>query len=79
MQVSVFYLPSIGSRDEIEAGMAGAREDLYQKMLAELKEQAQQLRRDGLSMRAIENQLGIARSTVSSWVREIELSDRQRA
>jgi len=30
-------------------------------------------------MRAIENQLGIARSTVSSWVREIELSDRQRA
>ncbi len=30
-------------------------------------------------MRAIENQLGIARSTVSLWVREIELSDRQRA
>ncbi|MHB8574037.1 MAG: LLM class flavin-dependent oxidoreductase [Dehalococcoidia bacterium] len=41
MQVSVFYLPSIGSRDEIERGMAGMREDLYQQMLAELKQQAQ--------------------------------------
>ena len=41
MQVSVFYLPSIGSRAEIEQGMAGLRGDLYQKMLNELKEQAQ--------------------------------------
>jgi alkanesulfonate monooxygenase SsuD/methylene tetrahydromethanopterin reductase-like flavin-dependent oxidoreductase (luciferase family) len=41
MQVSVFYLPSIGSREEIEQGMAGLREDLYQRMLNELKEQAQ--------------------------------------
>lgn len=41
MQVSVFYLPSIGSRAEIEKGMAGLRGDLYQSMLAELKEQAQ--------------------------------------
>ena len=41
MQVSVFYLPSIGSRDEIEKGMAGLREDLYQRMLHELREQAQ--------------------------------------
>ncbi len=41
MQVSVFYLPSIGSRSEIERGMAGLRGDLYQRMLAELKEQAQ--------------------------------------
>jgi alkanesulfonate monooxygenase SsuD/methylene tetrahydromethanopterin reductase-like flavin-dependent oxidoreductase (luciferase family) len=41
MQVSVFYLPSIGSRAEIERGMAGLRGDLYQRMLAELKEQAQ--------------------------------------
>ncbi len=41
MQTSVFYLPSIGSRAEIEKGMAGLREDLYQQMLAELKEQAQ--------------------------------------
>ena len=41
MQVSIFYLPSIGSRAEIEQGMAGLRGDLYQRMLAELKEQAQ--------------------------------------
>jgi alkanesulfonate monooxygenase SsuD/methylene tetrahydromethanopterin reductase-like flavin-dependent oxidoreductase (luciferase family) len=41
MQVSVFYLPSIGSREEIERGMAGLREDLYQRMLAELREQSQ--------------------------------------
>ena len=41
MQVSVFYLPSIGSRDEIERGMAGLREDLYQRMLEELRQQAQ--------------------------------------
>lgn len=41
MQTSVFYLPSIGSRAEIEQGMAGLRGDLYQRMLAELKEQAQ--------------------------------------
>ena len=41
MQVSVFYLPSIGSRSEIEQGMAGLRRDLYQRMLFELREQAQ--------------------------------------
>jgi alkanesulfonate monooxygenase SsuD/methylene tetrahydromethanopterin reductase-like flavin-dependent oxidoreductase (luciferase family) len=40
MEVSLFYLPSIGSRDEIEKGMAGLRGDLYQQMLAELSEQA---------------------------------------
>ena len=43
------------------------------------KIRAQQLRREGLSVRAIERRLGIARSTVSLWVREIELSDRQQA
>ncbi|MCH8207305.1 MAG: Gfo/Idh/MocA family oxidoreductase [Chloroflexi bacterium] len=37
MQVSVFYLPSIGSRSEIEQGMAGLRGDLYQRMLDELR------------------------------------------
>ncbi|MDZ4279041.1 MAG: LLM class flavin-dependent oxidoreductase [Dehalococcoidia bacterium] len=41
MQVSVFYLPSIGSRAEVEKGMAGLRTDLYQQMLTELKGQAQ--------------------------------------
>ena len=41
MKVSLFYLPSIGSRGDIERGRAGLRGDLYQRMLAELAEQAQ--------------------------------------
>lgn len=40
-KTSLFFLPSIGSRAEIEQGMAGLREDLYQRMLGELREQAQ--------------------------------------
>ncbi|MSO75769.1 MAG: LLM class flavin-dependent oxidoreductase [Alphaproteobacteria bacterium] len=40
MKTSLFYLPSIGSKVEIEAGMAAMRGDLYQRMLAELTEQA---------------------------------------
>ncbi len=40
MKVSLFYLPSIGSRTEIEQGCAGLRGDLYTRMLAELGEQA---------------------------------------
>ena len=39
MKASLFYLPSIGSRAEIERGMAGMRPDLYQRMLRELTEQ----------------------------------------
>ena len=41
MKVSLFYLPSIGSRAEIERGLAGLRPELYQRMLAELSAQAQ--------------------------------------
>ena len=40
MKTSLFYLPSIGSRADIEAGMAGLRGDLYRRMLTELAEQA---------------------------------------
>ena len=40
VKTSLFYLPSIGSRAEIEAGMAGLRGDLYTRMLAELSGQA---------------------------------------
>jgi len=40
VKVSLFYLPSIGSRAEIERGMAGLAGDLYQRMLRELSEQA---------------------------------------
>jgi len=39
MKVGAFYLPSIGSFDEIKKGMAGRRTDLYQSMLKELSEQ----------------------------------------
>jgi len=39
MKTSLFYLPSIGSRAEIEQGLAGLRGDLYDRMLAELSEQ----------------------------------------
>jgi alkanesulfonate monooxygenase SsuD/methylene tetrahydromethanopterin reductase-like flavin-dependent oxidoreductase (luciferase family) len=41
VKVSLFYLPSIGSRREIEQGLAGCRRDLYGRMLNELREQAQ--------------------------------------
>src|SRR6266566_873414 len=39
MKASLFYLPSIGSRAEIEAGMAGMNPLFYQRMLKELSEQ----------------------------------------
>lgn len=41
MEVGIFSMPTIGSRQEIEAGMAGVRTDLYQNMLKNLVEQAQ--------------------------------------
>ncbi len=40
MKVSLFYLPSIGSRADIELGMAGMRGDLYDRMLHEVSAQA---------------------------------------
>jgi alkanesulfonate monooxygenase SsuD/methylene tetrahydromethanopterin reductase-like flavin-dependent oxidoreductase (luciferase family) len=39
MKVSLFYLPSLGTKADIEAGMAGMRADLYQQMLREVSEQ----------------------------------------
>src|SRR5499427_45709 len=41
MKASIFCLPSVGSRAEIEAGMAAARPELYQRMLKELTELVQ--------------------------------------
>lgn len=41
MEVGAFYLPSVGRKEDIEAGMAGKRTDLYQIMLAEITEQLQ--------------------------------------
>jgi transcriptional regulator with XRE-family HTH domain len=43
------------------------------------KDRARELRRHGLSIREIERRLGFSRSTVSLWVRDIELADHQRA
>ena len=40
MKVSLFYLPSVGNRAEVEAGRVGLRGDLYDRMLGELSEQA---------------------------------------
>jgi alkanesulfonate monooxygenase SsuD/methylene tetrahydromethanopterin reductase-like flavin-dependent oxidoreductase (luciferase family) len=40
MKVSMFYLPSTGSRPDIERRMAGTRAELYQRMLGEIGEQA---------------------------------------
>ncbi len=40
MKVSLFYLPSVGNRAEIEQGMVGLRSELYDQMLREISEQA---------------------------------------
>ena len=40
MKTSLFYLPSVGSRADIERGLAGTRPELYRQMLDELSEQA---------------------------------------
>jgi transposase len=42
-----------------------------------LREQARQMRRDGISVRDIATTLGIARSSASTWVRDIELTEAQ--
>jgi len=40
MKVSLFYLPSVGNRAQIEKGMVGLRGELYDQMLTELTAQA---------------------------------------
>ena len=40
MKTSLFFLPSIGRKDEITQGLAGLRGDLYERMLKELSGQA---------------------------------------
>ena len=44
----------------------------------ESKEQAIALRRSGRSIRKIEKQLGIPRSTLSGWFKQVELSESQK-
>lgn len=43
-----------------------------------LKEEALALRRSGMSMTVIERKLGIARSTLSGWFKEVSLTEEQR-
>lgn len=40
MKTSLFYLPTVGSKADIEKGMAGMKPELYQQMLREVSEQA---------------------------------------
>ncbi len=47
MHVGAFYLPSVGRKDDILAGMAGKRTDLYQRMLVELTEQVRYMDANG--------------------------------
>jgi alkanesulfonate monooxygenase SsuD/methylene tetrahydromethanopterin reductase-like flavin-dependent oxidoreductase (luciferase family) len=39
VKASLFYLPTVGNRAQIEAGLAGMRGDLYRQMLREVSEQ----------------------------------------
>lgn len=47
-------------------------------MKTEERQQARELRANGWSVREIERHVGVARSSVSLWVRDIKLSDEQR-
>lgn len=47
MRIGTFYLPTIGSKSEIKAKMAGRRTDLYQRMIGDLAEQAKYLDEHG--------------------------------
>ena len=40
MKVSLFYLPSVGNKAQVEKGMVGLRGELYDQMLREVSEQA---------------------------------------
>jgi alkanesulfonate monooxygenase SsuD/methylene tetrahydromethanopterin reductase-like flavin-dependent oxidoreductase (luciferase family) len=47
MEVGAFYLPALGSKEEIMEGMAGKRTDLYQKMLSDISQQCQYMDEHG--------------------------------
>lgn len=51
---------------------------MVQKLKAALREQAIALRQQGMSIREIARQLGIAKSSASTWTRHIELTDEQK-
>ena len=67
MKTSLFYLPDLGTREEREAGMAGMRPDLYQRMLSDLSEQAKLADRLGYnSISFTEHHFHIEASSASS-------------
>jgi alkanesulfonate monooxygenase SsuD/methylene tetrahydromethanopterin reductase-like flavin-dependent oxidoreductase (luciferase family) len=41
VKASLFYLPTVANRREIEAGLASMRPELYQRMLRDISEQVQ--------------------------------------
>src|ERR1700730_3023988 len=41
MKVSLFYLPSVGNKAQIEQGRGGLKGELYDQMLHEISEQAE--------------------------------------
>ena len=45
----------------------------------DMKEKARTLRRNGRSVKEIEKKLGVARSSVSVWVRDIKLTEEQKS
>lgn len=47
-------------------------------MKAEKRKEARRLRHSGMSVKEITDKLGVAKSSVSLWVRDIELSEEQR-
>ena len=47
-------------------------------MKAELQQKARELRRQGWSVRQITNVLGVSKSSISLWTRDIELTEQQR-
>lgn len=48
-------------------------------MKRQLQDQARQMRLEGLAIKEIEKALGVSRSSVSLWVRNIQLNDEQKA
>ena len=55
-----------------------SKESLFLRRKEELQEEARRLRREGKSIKEIARKIGAAQSSVSVWVRDIELSESQK-
>ena len=47
MEIGIFHLPTIGNKEQLSAGMAGRRTDLYQNMIMNLADEAKYLDQHG--------------------------------